>query len=286
MSMIRVSRRRPCPICGRPDWCLVAEDGSAAICQRIESDHRVGDAGHLHRLQNNFHLPPRRYEKPKPRPKRQIDWNAEAKKYQRQLNDAGCQYLANRLGISAATLRVMGVGWCPSRSCWTWPMRNADGRIVGIRTREVSGEKKTDAGSDGSGLFFVREKLSANDLLICEGPTDTAALVDAGFESVVGKPSCTLGDKYVVEIIRRLQPSVVLLIPDADQPGLEGFSNLANEILNTGAMPLERIDAVTPPPNVNDVREWAQKNRNHLAGRIAGKLEQIKQRTGGSSHDA
>jgi len=35
-KMIRVSRRQPCPICGKPDWCLMAEDGSAAICARIE----------------------------------------------------------------------------------------------------------------------------------------------------------------------------------------------------------------------------------------------------------
>jgi hypothetical protein len=32
----RVSRTHPCPVCGKPNWCLVSADGTAAICQRVE----------------------------------------------------------------------------------------------------------------------------------------------------------------------------------------------------------------------------------------------------------
>jgi hypothetical protein len=54
----RVSRRRPCPVCERPDWCLYAGDESApsaVICARVESNKRVGDqgAGWLHVLRND-----------------------------------------------------------------------------------------------------------------------------------------------------------------------------------------------------------------------------------------
>jgi len=51
-KMQRVNRQRPCPVCGKPDWCLVAPDKSAAICARIEesSVKRCGDAGWLHIL--------------------------------------------------------------------------------------------------------------------------------------------------------------------------------------------------------------------------------------------
>lgn len=47
---LRVTYSNPCPICGKPDWCLVSSDGNKAICQRIESNRPWGNAGYLHVL--------------------------------------------------------------------------------------------------------------------------------------------------------------------------------------------------------------------------------------------
>ena len=57
---LRVNRRNPCPVCGKPDWCLIAQDGKAAICARIESDKPAGNkgAGWIHTLDNATPLPP------------------------------------------------------------------------------------------------------------------------------------------------------------------------------------------------------------------------------------
>jgi hypothetical protein len=54
----RVSRRNPCPICGKGDWCMVSLTAKVAICARIESDKSVGTkgAGWLHRLDQNESL--------------------------------------------------------------------------------------------------------------------------------------------------------------------------------------------------------------------------------------
>jgi len=44
----RVSPRRPCPICGRASWCMVAgpdDSPTAVICPRTPSDKRAGEAG-------------------------------------------------------------------------------------------------------------------------------------------------------------------------------------------------------------------------------------------------
>jgi len=57
---VRVSKHNPCPVCGKPDWCLIARDGKAAICARIESDKPAGNkgAGWIHTLDNPTPLPP------------------------------------------------------------------------------------------------------------------------------------------------------------------------------------------------------------------------------------
>ena len=52
----RVSRRRPCPVCNKRDWCLFAgrpENPTAAICARVESPKRCGEAGWLHVLHDD-----------------------------------------------------------------------------------------------------------------------------------------------------------------------------------------------------------------------------------------
>ena len=52
VKWIRVSRRNLCPVCGKPDWCLISQDGNAVICARTQNNYPVGNsgAGWLHRL--------------------------------------------------------------------------------------------------------------------------------------------------------------------------------------------------------------------------------------------
>jgi len=49
---VRVNKKIPCPICGKTDWCLISQDGTAAICARIQSDKVAGNkgAGWVHKL--------------------------------------------------------------------------------------------------------------------------------------------------------------------------------------------------------------------------------------------
>jgi hypothetical protein len=49
----RVSCHEPCPVCGRPDWCLVALDGRYAVCMRHPSDRPARGGGYIHWLRDS-----------------------------------------------------------------------------------------------------------------------------------------------------------------------------------------------------------------------------------------
>lgn len=56
-SFERVTRHAPCPICGRPDWCGISEDGAIAVCMRV-TDGAIREArngGAIHRLIERDH---------------------------------------------------------------------------------------------------------------------------------------------------------------------------------------------------------------------------------------
>jgi len=273
---IRVTRQRLCKICDKGDWCTFSADGGVACCMRVESDRRTKNGGWLHRLRDDWTPPPIASRPRRPRPS--IDWAARHQRYRRHLTDAGRDHIARTLGVSTATIDAMAIGWCPSRSVYTWPMRDGHGRIVGIRTRANSGSKRADTGSDGCGLIYGPD-LSAGYLLVAEGPTDTTALADCGYMSVVGLPSCRSGTGYVIDLIRRLRPSAVLMIPDRDDAGLSGFADVAGAIIGSGAIPLIRIDAVVPPADAPDARAWATKNRQDLTKTVAESIASITSRS-------
>jgi len=90
-------------------------------------------------------------------------------------------------------------------------------------------------------------------LLIAEGATDTAALLDLGFNAV-GRPSCTGGVKLLVELVKRLVALEVVIVADADVPGQRGANNLAAVLV--AYSPAVRI--ITPPAGVKDARSWKQ----------------------------
>ncbi|MDQ3684679.1 MAG: DUF3854 domain-containing protein [Acidobacteriota bacterium] len=52
--LVRVTRKHPCPVCGRGDWCSVSLDGERAICMRVAGDRRTRNGGHLHFLNDSL----------------------------------------------------------------------------------------------------------------------------------------------------------------------------------------------------------------------------------------
>lgn len=69
-KLVRVTRRQRCPICDHSRWCSVAEDGSLAICMRIEAGSLkpTRNGGWAHLLDDRPLQPirPRRIDRPQP----------------------------------------------------------------------------------------------------------------------------------------------------------------------------------------------------------------------------
>jgi hypothetical protein len=143
----RVTSTRRCPICGKPDWCLLARDGSAAICARVESPKRAGrnGAGWLHRLRVENGRRQRQYVRrvtlaihrpgagaaPVHRQDAGAtpDFGQLAECYRAVVQPVALAEFAGELGVSGDSLRRLGVGW--DGAAWTFPMRNTAGIVTG-----------------------------------------------------------------------------------------------------------------------------------------------------------
>lgn len=247
----RVTRDRPCLVCGKPDWCCRTADGAAACCMRVESPKPLRNGGWLHRLDDGQN------ERTRPAARRMPavtptgtgrDWDALAESCRRRVDANALAGLARGLGVAADALTRLTVGW--DGAAWAFPMKDAAGRVVGIRRRFPNGRKLSVKGGR-EGLFVPTDLPAAGLLLICEGPTDCAALLSLGL-ACIGRPSCTGGVKLVCETARGRDAAIVA---DGDAPGHRGAATLA------GALRLycPTVRVLTPPAGVKDAREWLRR---------------------------
>lgn len=156
--------------------------------------------------------------------------------------------LASELGLrKGVTLSLMGLGWHPDMQCWIFPMYAADFETInGLRTRDASGAKMAVRGSS-DGLFGYPGVLDkSRELLVCEGPTDTAVAIELGFQAV-GRPSCRGARNIVREIAGDRD---VVIVSDSDEPGRRGADDLASKLFRIA----RSVKIVRPP--AKDLREW------------------------------
>lgn len=246
-DFIRVSRNRPCPVCERSDWCLIrrGDPPASAICSRVESPTRWGEAGWIHRLTN---------EMPRVRPVRRLvsilkpsdEMARIASAYQDAVVPGVMERFARSLGVSPASLRRLNIGW--TGRCWAFPMQGRHGSVCGIRIRTVSGEKFSERGGK-EGLFVPSVLSGTGALVIAEGPTDCCALLDLGFDAI-GRPSCRGGVRLIADLVRRNPWKAHVIFADADGPGLEGAITLARVLAALSS----DVRVVVPP--AKDARAW------------------------------
>lgn len=254
-KMVRVSRKAPCPICKKTDWCGVSPDGAVAICMRVQSDRPTKNGGWLHRLKD---APPSRPVMRTPPPVRSRPFDAAAyhAALRKRWTVAQLSDHALELGVGMDGLGALAPAWDAFNRALAFPMRDGTGTIVGIRLRARDGRKWAVCGSK-EGLFFSPDMANVSDLVVCEGPTDTAAAISMHLDAV-GRPSCAGAVEHLVALVRRLRVRSVTIVADHDEPkerhdgslwspGLEGAQKLAHA--------LGRMYRIILPPG-KDLRSW------------------------------
>lgn len=265
---VRTTPKIPCPICCRSKFCMVdrvnPSDPARVICTKVESKWKWGEAGWLHVLRgdhrNRRGRPLVRKIGGQPFPSNVL--GSASSRFQSAASQEGIGRLAASLGVSAESLIRLRIGWasaaalevldtpCHEAGCWTFPMSDSQDRVVGIRLRTPGGFKYAVRGSQ-QGLFVPRDLAVADRLVMAEGPTDAAALLDMGFVAV-GRPSCTGGTKLIVQLVKRLAPPGIAILADNDTPGVRGAQALASVL----ALYARDVRTVRPPDQIKDARAW------------------------------
>jgi 5S rRNA maturation endonuclease (ribonuclease M5) len=228
----------------------------------VESDKVVGTkgAGWLHRLRDrdDWHTQPyRRRVKIDDPAVASIDFNKMTYECYAALGPLRRGLLAHGLGVTAGSLNELGVGWSAQHNATTWPMKDADGDVVGIRLRKEDGSKFAVHGGR-EGVFIPANVPVGDGLLICEGASDCAALRDHGFD-VIGRPSCTGGGQIIKAIVSKWNVREVAIVADADAPGQRGASRLASQLVGYVA---DGVRILTP--RAKDAREWIKSGASRL----------------------
>jgi hypothetical protein len=254
--MRRVSKKHPCQICGRPTWCGLSEDGSLALCMRVESGRPTKNRGWLHVLEER----PERYSEParpvvhshEPAPPRRLHavYSAlldrltlseahRANLRERGLSDFDIQSLSFKSAPADAPdlsdFDLRGVpGFYRERGRWRLvsygpgfyvPVRDSRGSLRGFQLRRDSGEprylwlssaSKPEGASSGAPIHFTGPV--SDRLLITEGALKADVIASRLGLPVLGLPGVNTWPQGFGRKLRKTFPALskIYLCFDSD----------------------------------------------------------------------
>jgi phage/plasmid primase-like uncharacterized protein len=188
-------------------------------------------------------------------PMREVDerFALMAEVMHRNLKPGWLAKAASMLGLPSESLARLNVGWSPVHHATSWPMRDDAGDVIGIRLRCPKTARKWAVRGSKAGLIYSTDLLSIERpgrVLVCEGPTDTAALLSVGIDAV-GVPSAGGGRDLLSALFERLRPSDVVIVADGDGPGLLGAERTAEALAS-----VVPVRVISPPEGIKDARAW------------------------------
>lgn len=136
--------------------------------------------------------------------------------------------------------------------CWEIKERNADGEVVGRAYRTASGDKDFAKGGK-RGLILVwplptyAGSGASDPVWVCEGASDTAAMIGLGF-TAVGVPMAGQCGEWLAALLTGRH---VVVCRDNDTAGLKGSNKIRDAIVATCAS----VRIIVPPDGAKDARE-------------------------------
>lgn len=161
--------------------------------------------------------------------------------------------LGMSLGVDTDCLKAIGCAWS-TQNAWAFPMKDASGKMIGIRLRNDKGEKWAVRGSK-SGLFLPSDYSFVPDGIcyLVEGPTDLAAAMTIGLRAI-GRAACLGQEQFILQWLIKNRVARLVIVTDNDEPGLRGAEKLQSM--------LSILSCVWVPP-CKDLREFVNLGGNY-----------------------
>ncbi len=186
---------------------------------------------------------------------RGINWKEQNNIFQQQIGQQSILKLAEAWGVSQESLRRIGIGFDTSTSAYTFPMKNWQGDVVGIRKRSFKEIHQKYAAKDSTQGLFIPEGVTPGNLqIISEGESDVAAALSADFQAI-GVPGTGAVIDDVIGFAVQSPVACPCIIGDNDAAGENGAEKLANSLL-AADIPCR---VLIPPEPYSDMRDWVSK---------------------------
>jgi hypothetical protein len=224
------NRSNPCWVCGAlhtvQGWCLLDRSRRIAICPRVESARRVGEAGWWHGSNDapGAFVPCKAFEEQYPA----VDWERRWALARTACTRSDTERLSATLKIPASMIEAaVEVGTEPGRAgsgSFAFAMKGSDGKVCGLKLRLDDGRKLCAKGSRLGLILSRRFDPSRRDLVVTEGESDLMVAASMG-HNAVARPGCRA---CVTQIAWMARGKDLLVIADNDPAGLAGARALVD----------------------------------------------------------
>lgn len=279
-----------CGTTDRHGWCMVTSDLSMVLCNRSDGKRNsninsykyiktcaAGGQLFIHKSiaeSKEYKDAPEKFEPIiKEKPPLDFDlWRFCNSCYWDTAGDEKIESLAEKLNVDSQVLYYFGIGYY--RDDWqfdaasgnggtiygldtresgdigsyTIPLFDWQNKVIGVRLRVDDGRRCGFAGGKNGIIRPSTVKIDSSPLYICEGESDVAVALDMGL-NVIGRPGCNAAVPYIKQFVKRSYRDVII-ISDADDPGVKGAKSLAAEIQDC----CKSVKVIMPKRADNDLR--------------------------------